>query len=229
MTDIKIDYEGLAQDALRGVVRTVLAQVAQGEHLPGNHHFYISFGTTRDGVGISRRLKDQYPEEMTIVLQHRYWDLQVHDDRFEVSLTFNSIPERLVVPFSALKVFFDPSVPYGLQFDSAGAGQPAMGPDQGSEAVDLPQRRPAPKRPKPVAVAKSNALSQDAGKGAEADKTPGRSAAIPTLGLPKPKPAAVPPQAAPVLPVEPMVHAPESAADARGGTRVVQLDTFRKK
>jgi uncharacterized protein len=223
MTEIKIDYESLAQDALRGVVRTVLSQVAQGEQLPGNHHFYISFGTTRDGVGISKRLKDQYPEEMTIVLQHRYWDLQVHDDRFEVSLTFNSIPERLVVPYSALKVFFDPSVPYGLQFDSAGAGPPANLADRAGEAADLPHRRPAPKRMKPVAVAKhpEAGVANPPSK----DKTQARPTSVPTAvpavqGLPKPKPAA---QAVSVDP--PALH----PAEPPPASRVVQLDTFRKK
>ena len=112
-----IDYEALTQEALRGVVRDILTSVA-ADGLPGNHHFYVAFNTQADGVGISKRLKDQYPEEMTIVLQHRFWDLAVHEDRFEVKLTFNSIPERLVVPFTAIKVFFDPSVPYGLQFES---------------------------------------------------------------------------------------------------------------
>ncbi len=230
MTDIKIDYESLAQDALRGVVRTVLAQVAQGEQLPGNHHFYISFGTTRDGVGISKRLKDQYPEEMTIVLQHRYWDLQVHDDRFEVSLTFNSIPERLVIPYSALKVFFDPSVPYGLQFDSAGAGPPAALPDQANGAADLQQRRPAPKRPKPVAVAKSVA---DPALPATPEKAPARAAetvaAASPIGLPKPKAPAVV-QPAPTTHSESAQKFPVAApVDAPPANRVVQLDTFRKK
>jgi uncharacterized protein len=230
MTDIKIDYESLAQDALRGVVRTVLAQVCQGEHLPGNHHFYISFGTTREGVGISKRLKDQYPEEMTIVLQHRYWDLQVHDDRFEVSLTFNSIPERLVIPYSALKVFFDPSVPYGLQFDSAGAGAPAQQPDPGAEAGDDPQRRPAPKRSKPVAVAKAGAEpvpatplpAAPAAKAKPLMRIADRVVAPAAQALPKPKPAAS--EAAADSP-----PSQDEAAEARVPARVVQLDTFRKK
>jgi len=234
MTDIKIDYESLAQDALRGVVRTVLAQVAQGEQLPGNHHFYISFGTTREGVGISRRLKDQYPDEMTIVLQHRYWDLQVHDDRFEVSLAFNSIPERLVIPFSALKVFFDPSVPYGLQFDSAGAGPPAVLPEQSADANDLPQRRVTSKRPKPVAVAKSVADTPvPATKDKSAYRQSDRDVLAPALGLPKPKPAASPVPARASAPVSSLVGEAKAASsepvDPRAPAQVVQLDTFRKK
>ena len=233
MTDSKIDYESLAQDALRGVVRTVLAQVAQGEQLPGNHHFYISFGTTREGVGISKRLKDQYPDEMTIVLQHRYWDLQVHDDRFEVSLTFNSIPERLVVPFNALKVFFDPSVPYGLQFDNAGAGPPVALPDQMADTLDLPQRRQAAKRSKPVAVGKDTAAIASIGsKDGSKPKPADRSVATPALGLPKPHGStAFPPSPASASAVRPepaAVPAAVAPAAAPAG-QVVQLDTFRKK
>jgi hypothetical protein len=129
--DREIDYETLAQNAMRGIVRTVLTRVAK-TGLPGEHHFYIAFKTDIPGVSLSDRLREKYPEEMTVVLQHRFWDLIVSDDRFEVNLTFDSIPERLVVPFSAIKVFFDPSVPYGLQFDGsdlagegAGAAEPA--------------------------------------------------------------------------------------------------------
>ena len=115
-TEQTIDYETLAQEAMRGVVRTVLQKAAKFG-LPGDHHFYISFETQAAGVALSKRLKEKYPSEMTIVLQHRFWDLNVSDDRFEVKLTFDGIPERLVVPFSAIKVFFDPSVRYGLQFE----------------------------------------------------------------------------------------------------------------
>jgi hypothetical protein len=115
-----IDYEGLVQDAMRGVVRAVLTRVAKSG-LPGEHHFYIAFKTDSPGVSLSDRLRQKYPEEMTVVLQHRFWELAVRDTFFEVKLTFDGIPERLVVPFEAIKVFFDPSVPYGLQFDEAGA------------------------------------------------------------------------------------------------------------
>lgn len=122
-----IDYEVLAQDAMRGLVRTVLQRTAKSG-LPGDHHFYISFDTNAVGVSISKRLREKYPNEMTIVLQHRFWDLSVGDERFEVKLTFDGIPERVVVPYTAIKVFFDPSVRYGLQFEE---------PDFNAEAVDL--------------------------------------------------------------------------------------------
>ncbi|MGD9804240.1 MAG: SspB family protein [Hyphomicrobiaceae bacterium] len=125
-----IDYDALALEALRGVVKACLAQVARNG-LVGEHHFYIAFNTQAAGVGMSKRLKEKYPVEMTIVLQHRFWDLLVDDERFEVKLTFDGIPERLVVPFSAVKVFYDPSVPYVLQFeesDPAGVAPGRRGP-----------------------------------------------------------------------------------------------------
>ena len=112
----QIDYEALAQVAMRSMVRMVLARVAK-TGLPGEHHFYIAFDTQAAGVSLSKRLREKYPKEMTVVLQHRFWDLGVSDDRFEVKLTFDGIPERLSIPFAAIKVFFDPSVPYGLQFE----------------------------------------------------------------------------------------------------------------
>jgi len=118
MADDEIRYDLLTQDALRGVVRQVLARV-QREGLPGEHHLYIAFDTGADGVSVSKRLKEQYPEEMTIVLQYQFWDLQVSNDRFEVKLSFSNVPERLVVPFSAVKAFYDPSAQFGLQFGRA--------------------------------------------------------------------------------------------------------------
>ena len=120
MADDEIRYDLLTQDALRGVVRQVLARV-QREGLPGEHHLYIAFDTRADGVSVSKRLKEQYPEEMTIVLQYQFWDLQVTNERFEVKLSFSNVPERLVVPFSAVKAFYDPSAQFGLQFGKPGA------------------------------------------------------------------------------------------------------------
>src|SRR6476660_4667357 len=115
-----IRYDVLARDALRGVLRRVLADAA--EHgLPGEHHFFITFLSTAEGVKLSPRLLAQYPEEMTIILQHQFWDLDVSEDRFEVGLSFGGIPERLLVPFNAIKSFFDPSVKFGLQFEPADA------------------------------------------------------------------------------------------------------------
>ena len=119
-----IRYDVLARDALRGVLRRVLADAA--EHgLPGEHHFFITFLSTAEGVKLSARLLAQYPEEMTVILQHQFWDLVVTEDRFEVGLSFGGIPERLVVPFNSIKSFFDPSVQFGLQFEPADAAEAA--------------------------------------------------------------------------------------------------------
>ena len=115
-----IRYDLLAQEALRGVVRRVIADAAKSG-LPGDHHFFITFDTTKPGIKMSPRLHAQHPEELTIVLQHQFWDLAVSEDAFEVRLSFKGIPERLVVPFDAIKAFFDPSVKFGVQFDSADA------------------------------------------------------------------------------------------------------------
>ena len=115
-----IRYDLLAQEALRGVVRRVIADAAKNG-LPGDHHFFITFDTAKPGIRMSPRLHAQHPQELTIVLQHQYWDLTVTDDAFEVGLSFKGIPERLVVPFNAIKAFFDPSVKFGVQFDSADA------------------------------------------------------------------------------------------------------------
>ena len=115
-----IRYDILAQEALRGVVHKVLVDAAKNG-LPGEHHFYISFDTRADGVRLSPRMLAQYPEEMTVVLQHQFWDLIVTDEGFEVGVSFGGIPERLNVPFAAVKGFFDPSVQFGLQFEEIGA------------------------------------------------------------------------------------------------------------
>src|SRR5271163_3973583 len=123
-----IRYDVLAQEALRGVVRTVLADAAK-KGLPGEHHFKITFATTAPDVRLSDRMRAQYPETMTIVLQHQFWDLAVGDDAFEVGLSFGNVPERLAVPFDAITAFFDPAVQFGFQFEAteaaaAGSGDP---------------------------------------------------------------------------------------------------------
>jgi hypothetical protein len=97
-------------------VKKILAEVGR-TGLPGDHHFYIAFETTAPGVKISQRLKERYPQEMTIVLQHQFWDLAIGEHAFEVGLSFGGVPEKLLVPFSAIKGFFDPSVQFALEFD----------------------------------------------------------------------------------------------------------------
>jgi hypothetical protein len=111
-----IRYDLLVQDALCGVVKKVLGDAAR-EGLPGEHHFYITFRTHALGVRLSNRMREQYPEEMTIILQHQFENLSVTNDFFEVGLSFKGIPEMLLIPFDALTGFFDPSVQFGLKFE----------------------------------------------------------------------------------------------------------------
>lgn len=117
MAEDHIRYDILAQEALRGVMRKVLTEVARSGRLPGNHHFFITFLTGAPGVRVSTRLKERYPEQMTIVLQFQYWDLKITDTGFEVGLSFSDVPEKLEVPFSAVRGFYDPSVNFELEFD----------------------------------------------------------------------------------------------------------------
>lgn len=127
MAEDLIRYDILVQDALRGVLRKVLSEIAH-TGLPGDHHFFITFATRAPGVRLSSRLMGRYAEDMTIVLQHQYWDLSVSDSAFEVSLSFGGTRERLHVPFSAVKEFRDPSAPFHVQFEPAAA-----------PAADLPE------------------------------------------------------------------------------------------
>jgi uncharacterized protein len=111
-------YDQLAQNALRGVVRDALRKVEKSG-LPGEHHFYIAFNTKFPGVNIGERLAERYPREMTVVLQHQFYNLIVTEERFQVELSFDNIPEKLIVPFAAVKGFLDPAVQFGLQFEVA--------------------------------------------------------------------------------------------------------------
>ncbi len=110
-----IDYPAMIDGAMRGVVRDALKHAC--EHgLPGEHHFFVSFQTQFPGVHISPMLRERYPQEMTIVVQHQFWDLHIEEDFFTISLSFNNIPETLVIPFDAMTAFADPSIKFGLQF-----------------------------------------------------------------------------------------------------------------
>jgi len=135
-----IRYDILAQEALRGVVRQVLADAAKNG-LPGEHHFFITFDTTADGVDVSARMRAQYPADMTIVLQHQFWDLTVTEVQFSVGLSFGGVPEKLVVPFAAIKGFADPSVKFGLQFAEA---------SEMAEAAPAAKDTPAPAEAQPA-------------------------------------------------------------------------------
>jgi uncharacterized protein len=211
----EIDYETLAQDAMRGIVRTVLTRVAKSG-LPGEHHFYIAFKTDAPGASISKRLKEKYPEEMTIVLQHRFWGLIVGDERFEVKLTFDGIEERLVVPFAAIKVFFDPSVPYGLQFEETGAE--AEGEATGHEIA-------APRSVVPRADAGAGQPTKPAtgSEGARAEKKPRAPRRQPSE-----KGAERAPLADKATAKHPAANAPEPGPQS-AGPKVVSIDAFRKK
>jgi hypothetical protein len=117
--DSLIPYDEIVQEALRAVVGRVLGQVeASGGVLPGNHHFYITFKTNAAGVSIPPHLKERFPDEMTIVIQNKFWDLTVSDNMFTVGLSFNQLPARLEIPFAAITAFVDPAVDFGLQFQA---------------------------------------------------------------------------------------------------------------
>lgn len=193
-----IRYDLLTQEALRGVLRKVLTDVAS-RGLPGDHHFFISFDTRADGVKISDRLRAKYPEELTIVLQHQFWDLVVGDESFDVGVSFNGIPERLSVPFNAIKGFFDPSVQFGLQFELATEAKTLAR----DEAQDTAAVAPESRAPRPA----------PRGAASEPEETrPG------TTSVPSTRKSGLP-----------VVDGPLPPSDDKGGAQVVRLDKFRKK
>ena len=154
-----IRYDILTQDALRGVVRMVLIDAAKNG-LPGEHHFFITFDTGAPGVEMSPRMRAQYPSEMTVVLQHQFWDLVVTEERFSAGLSFGGVAEKLSIPFAAIKSFFDPSVKFGLQFAEAteAEGEAPAAKDRSSE----PTRPPAEQRPSPAIAAVPSPTHQPA-------------------------------------------------------------------
>ena len=175
-----IRYDLLVQDALRGVVRRVLSDVAR-DGVPGEHHFYIGFRTHARGVRLSTRMRELYPDEMTIVLQHQFWDLSVTGEAFEVGLSFQNIPEMLLIPFDAVTRFADPSVGFELQFavEDEAAGVSDTGPSP-PQTVPVSVLEPLAQAP-PLPEAKPAKQSK---KASEAAKTEG-AAAKPQKGEPK--------------------------------------------
>jgi hypothetical protein len=130
--DSLIPYDEIVQEALRAVVGRVLGEIeSTGGELPGAHHFYITFKTGAPGVTIPAHLRERFPDEMTIVLQNKFWDLAVDDTGFTVGLSFNQIPAKLLIPFSAITAFVDPAVDFGLQFQAA---VPDMAPEPHDDA-----------------------------------------------------------------------------------------------
>jgi hypothetical protein len=207
MTVDHIRYDILTQDALRGVVRTVLEDAARNG-LPGEHHFYIAFDTRADGVKLSLRMRAQYPEEMTVVLQHQCWDLVVTDEQFEVGLSFGGVPERVVVPYAAIKSFVDPSVQFGVQFETLVAAEDA----EGEKATD------------------------DAGKPARTQVEHGHTTELDEDTTPTNPQTADPSTASPPSAKKPPAKKPATEQKAKdgddtptGGGQVVSLDRFRKK
>jgi len=159
-----IRYDLLVQDALKGVVRKVLIEAAK-DGLPGEHHFYITFRTDFPGVRLSNRLRDKYPQEMTIVLQHQFWDLGITDHTLEVGLSFSNVPERLLIPFDALTAFFDPSVQFGLKFGTEGEDEVSFDEDAPSPiGVAEPVELRKPKDAKATAVAVADRKPAGAGE-----------------------------------------------------------------
>lgn len=212
-----IRYDLLVQDALKGVVRKVLADAA-AQGMPGEHHFYISFRTQETGVRISQRLRDKYPDEMTIVLQHQFWDLLVTEHAFEVGLSFSGIPERLLVPFDSLTGFFDPSVQFGLKFELSSA-EPADNDEGDPEAAAEPA---APAAPAPIPLAAPARKATDkAAEPVRAEPAQPAPAKARSEGRGK-KVADAPAKAVPEKKAE--------KTDGKGdGAEVVSLDAFRKK
>ena len=194
-----IRYDILTQDALRGVIRTVLTGVAVNG-LQGEHHLFITFDTRVDGVRMSARLRASYPGEMTIVLQHQFWDLTVGEDHFDVGLAFNGIPERLHVPFRAVKAFMDPSVPFGLEFTVDGEVT------RGTSRDPTAETGAATTKPAPVAK-----------------PTPAKMAPV---TAPKLQPKKQPAPQAPPAPTPPPVP---GSGKGDSTAEVVRLDRFRKK
>ncbi len=148
-----IRYDVLTQEALRNVIRKVL-QEASVAGLPGDHHFFITFRTDHPSVRLSTRMRERYPEEMTIVVQHSFWDLKVSENNFEIDLSFDDILERLRVPFASLKGFFDPHVKFGVQFDAEYLE--AANADSENEDLDLgnPENLPQPAQTREITKAK---------------------------------------------------------------------------
>ena len=174
MTQDQIRYDILAQEALRGVMRKVLSEVARAG-LPGNHHFFITFLTKFPGVRISSRLREKYPEQMTIVLQYQYWDLTVTDSGFSVGLSFSDIPEKLEIPYAAVRGFYDPSVNFELEFDVRMEDIGAK--DAEVTSLPAPTLQPATQDDEQTAPAKSRPKSKKPAKAGETDGSDGKKAA----------------------------------------------------
>ncbi|MCW6508508.1 SspB family protein [Lichenifustis flavocetrariae] len=217
-TDL-IRYDLLVQDALRGVVRNVLAEAARNG-LQGDHHFFITFKTNTPGLRLSNRMRERYPDEMTVILQHQFWDLAVTDHGFEVGLSFNNNPERLLVPFAAITSFVDPSVQFGLKFDVATTEETA--------SEDAPPPAPAPVAAPKALPGRRNLAAVDTGK--KTGKSTGSDGVV-TLKPHDIKPATPPVAAAPAKKSSPAKADDSAAKKPSDGeeAKILSIDAFRKK
>lgn len=204
-------YDLMVQEALKGVVRKILSDAGR-DGLPGDHHFYVTFRTTAPGVRLSQRLREKHPEEMTVVLQHQFWDLNVSDHSFEVGLSFSGVPERLLVPFDSITTFFDPSVQFGLKFET----QEALDNAVAAEPVPAGGKAPRGAGSEPAVAAPVATLP--------AKVTP---AGVPALKL-KPQENEAEPAAKAAGKNAPKTGETGEAEDG-GSAQVVSLDAFRKK
>ncbi|KRE00310.1 Stringent starvation protein B [Bosea sp. Root381] len=206
-------YDLMVQDALKGVVRKILTEAGR-DGLPGDHHFYITFRTGAPGVRVSQRLRDKHPDEMTIVLQHQFWDLSVSDHAFEVGLSFSGVPERLLIPFDAITTFFDPSVQFGLKFETQEAENTSANDRIPEPAVRGAGSEPGEEPPAPVALpVKATPGGVPAVRGKAADRDAAAKGA----------------KTAKTSPDEATDAADPEADGESGGAQVVSLDSFRKK
>jgi len=200
-----IRYDVLTQEAMRGVVKKVISEAAKAG-LPGDHHFFISFITGFPGVRLSSRMRERYPDEMTIVVQHQYWDLKATENSFEIGLSFDEIPENLSIPFAAIKGFFDPSVQFGLQFDIAE-------PDEDGELITLNMDSESTKTKPDLHIAEAPTEELIATKPASADTAPKVKSKRKSKNKKKPTKSGD----------------GKPSAQKDSGADVVSLDAFRKK
>ncbi len=215
MSNDEFRYDILAQEALRGVVQTVLRRVEK-RGLPGDHHLVVTFDTTAPGVSLSKRLVERYPQEMTIVIQYQFWGLHVYENAFEIGLSFNNVPETLVIPFRAMTSFQDPSVGFMLQF-----GEPdALGETPAGDSADIEADAPGEGAP---------------ASGSSGLPTPAEPA-LPTAGEPALAGAGdtqasgeAAESAGTTAEQSEQDNTDDEAAEQKKGAEVVHLDAFRKK
>ena len=211
MSEDLIRYDILTQNALRSMIANLLEEITR-TGLPGDHHFFITFDTCAPNVQLSARMKEKYPEEMTIVVQHRFWDLEVKNDGFQIGLSFDDIPEILIIPLGAIKGFYDPSVKFGLQFevqtqDDETNKSAKLGPSfvkENAPNLKFISEKPKKKRKTAKKAGSSSKLPKD-------DKSPAKSE----------------PFKAPEIPGDDKKIG--DSDDQREGAQVVSLDSFRNK